>query len=196
MSSKARCGVAIFVLAVCIALLVAGRLIKTPLQVVSSGSTTRVVSVACTFGTNHEYFYGGFGYKAVDSIARVLEKIRNLPVNADAHRLRSSTLKTSTVVWVRFQSPSFGLALGRVVPSPLAGMGPVFQSGPVPVRFLAQLKDIHGVVTTLADSDSRCQDFKHQTYITGWTVPGSLQSGSTIRIESTNGDEVVTFRVP
>jgi hypothetical protein len=42
------------------------------------------------------------------------------------------------------------------------------------------------------------QHYQRKFYVMGWAVPGTLEThrGSLIRIESTNGTEAVTLRVP
>ena len=174
LNHRTRCGAALVLVAAVAILLLEFRGASMPLRITSSSPTLDVASMACTVGTNHAFSYG-----------KIWE--RNEP-------LTSVSQEKSTVIWVSLVRPDFGIVPpGRIVTMP--GGQRVLEVDDQPMPFRAQLKDINGVVTSLAGADSSSHSYKHRAWIMGWRVPGSLQSGSTIRIEFTNGDEAVTFRV-
>jgi len=148
-------------------------------MVVSSDPNIKVCSIVCTFGTNHVYYYG-------DSVDRLMDPLTTRFRDKDASRLRCSTPENSTVVWVRFVHPSYGVPRFRgstVVPS---------------TTFRAQMVDTNGAVILLQALDTLRQDFHSQSLIMGWEVAGKLEAhqGSTIRIEGTNGIGPIILRVP
>ncbi len=76
---------------------------KLPLTIVSFDPQMRI-SARCTVGTNHAYHIGGlWGW---DPFPR---KETTVP-QGDANFLRCSTDEQSTVIWVRFDHPGFGVA--------------------------------------------------------------------------------------
>jgi len=99
--------------------------------------------------------------------------------NTNANRLRCNTDAPSTVIWARFEDDDYGIK----------------PPGGIPMRFQARLTNTNGGVTMLPAVNARMQHYQRKFYVTGWAVPGTLEThrGSLIRIESTNGTEAVTF---
>ncbi len=153
----------------CVVLFQLARPAKPPLMIVSSDPKFRV-SIGCTVGTNHAYYIGGLWGRVPNPLTH-------------KEYLRCNTDQKSTVIWVRFSHPSFGAV-------------PTTRKGP-PQLFNVRLMRSGGEVVPLTVVDTGYQDFKHRYFVTGWVVPGPLEKygGSLVRIESTNGNEVVTFRV-
>ncbi len=144
---------------------------RMPLDVLSSEPGRQVKLVACTFGTNHLYYFGGAWDRLVDPILIRL-------VGPTVFRLPCATETPSTVVWVRFGSPEFR-----------------FQTN-YSEMFRAEIEDTNGVVSVLK-AGSRMM-FANDQYIIGWPLSGELAShrGDVIRVRSTNGNGAATFRVP
>lgn len=164
---------------VCMFLFMAFRPTRMPLVVMSSDPNIHVSSVVCTVGTNHTYYYGDGMDRLMDPVIRRLE-------DTNANRLRCSTSENSTIVWLRFDHPDYGVV-------PLRGR-PVGRLEP----FRAQLIDTNGAVVPLQPVEVRMQHFQRRFVVMGWEVAGQLEGhrGSTIRIEATNRTGEVTLKVP
>ncbi len=163
----------------CLALLVVSRPARPALVVVSSDPGIKVSSVACTFGTNHMYSYEGNADRIIDSLIPGRRE-------KNAAWLSWHTSQNTTVVWVRFVHPSYGIPRFRgaaVVPPPL---------------FRARMADTNGAVTVLKALETFHQDFHSKSLLVGWEIPGQLRahSGATIHVDGTNGIGSVTLRVP
>jgi hypothetical protein len=157
------------------------RPVSMPLTIVSSGPDVRVVSIICTFGTNHVYYYG-------DGMDQIMDPITTRLGDTNAYRLRCATDQPSTVVWVRFTHLDYGVIPPRTSPA----MPPI-----IPPRFRASLTEGSGATTNL-ELESTLQHFRRQFYVAAWALPGPLDAhqGGTIRIEFTKGTEAVTLRIP
>ncbi len=162
-----------------IVLLAGFRSARTPLVIVSSDPNVNVSSVVCTFGTNHVYYWGG----AVD---RLMDPLVTRLSDRNANRMWCRTREGTTVVWVRFVHPDYGIA-----PPQRPRIAP-------PGPFRAQLIGTNGAVTPLETVDALMQSYRHRFLVMGWEIAGQLEAhrGSQIRIEATNGIGSVTFRVP
>lgn len=174
-----RFTVAVIVIAAFLVLFLILHSARMPLAIVSSDPNIQVSSVVCTFGTNHVYYHGDTWDKIMDPLITRLN-------DTNAYRLRCNTDDQSTVIWVRFVHPDYG-----IIPAQTPPRGH-------PMRFHAKLTDTNGVVTPLQSVNASMQHYRRRFYVTGWAVPGKLEThqGSVIRIESTNGAEAVTLRVP
>jgi hypothetical protein len=195
LSHKARWGAALVLLAVVAILLLEFRRGSMPLRIISSSPTLHIAFMACTVGTNHIFYYGRVWDRAGDAFERWRRKRNHIAETPfEGQKLYSVSQEKSTVIWVSLVHPDFGIVPpGQIITTP--GGDSVFRPRGEPMPFQAQLKDTNGVVTWLTGADSCSHSYKERAWITGWKVPGALQSGSTIRIELTNGDEAVTFRV-
>jgi hypothetical protein len=161
----------------CFALLLVFRPTRPALVVVSSDPRITVSSVLCTFGTNHMYCYEG-------TADRITDWLIPSRLDKNAAWLHWHTSENSTVVWVRFVHPSYGVPRFRgaaIVP---------------PSVFTAHIIGTNGAVTLLKSLDTCHQDFHSQSLVTGWEMPGQLKahSGSTIRVDEANG--IGSVRVP
>jgi len=69
--------------------------------------------------------------------------------------------------------------------------------GDIP-RFRVLLRNLSTGAETMLERKQGIQLFKERAVISGYLLPGRLEDyrGSFLRIESTNGEEVVTFRIP
>jgi hypothetical protein len=145
------------------------------------------ISVMCTFGTNHVYYYG-------DAVDRLFDPAIRRWSNTNAYRLRCQTDEPTTVVWVRLEHPDFAKP-----PPPVATpTGPVrWPTVGAHRQFRARLMDA-GAAETILDLKGSLQHYKGGYYVGGWLLSGSLKDhrGNVLHIESTNGTEVVTFRIP
>ena len=75
---------------------------RMPLDVLSTEPGLQVKSVACTFGTNHLYYYG-------NSLTRFADPILIPLIGLNVSRIPCTTETPSTVVWVRFALPEFAI---------------------------------------------------------------------------------------
>lgn len=158
---------------------------SSPLVTISSNAQFGITAT-CTFGTNHVYYYG-------DPVDRVLDPIIRRGSNTNAYRLRVQTTEVTTVVWVRLENPSFAN------PPPLVASATGLVRMPTPDalrQFQARLIEVGG--DSLLDLKSSLQHYKGSYCVGGWLLPRSLQAhrDSVLRIESTNGAEIVTLRIP
>ncbi len=155
---------------------------KLPLTIVSLDPQMRI-SARCTVGTNHAYYVGGLWGRIRDPFPR---KVSTVP-QGDASFLRSSTDEQSTVVWVRFVHPGFGV-----------GSSPRVIGRGATELFRAHLTRTNGETVALAQIGTVHQNFRNRYFVTGWAMPGKLDSyrGALIQIEFTNGGEAVTFKAP
>jgi len=178
MSLKFRALVFVVLTVLAVGLILIYRRAQMPLAIVSSNPKMQV-STVCTFGTNHVYYYGNIGNQIMDPLETRLS-------NTNANRLRCNTDAPSTVIWARFLDADYGIIPPQKPPSG------------IPMRFQARLTDSNGAVMMLPAVNARMQHYQRKFYVMGWTVPGVLEAhrGSLIRIESTNGTEAVTLRVP
>jgi hypothetical protein len=158
---------------------------SSPLVIVSSNANFGI-SAKCTFGTNHVYYYG-------DSVDRILDPAIRRWSDTNAYRIRLYSDQPSTVIWVRLDHPDYA----KPPPLVVTAIGPVrMPSGGQP-QWRARL--INGVGSeTVLERKGSLQHYKGGYYVGGWLLPGSLEDhrGSVLHIESTNGMEVVTFRLP
>ena len=176
MSSKFGAAFFVALIVLAVGFIFVFRRSQMSLAIVSSNPKVQV-STVCTFGTNHVYFTGTIGNRILDPLETRLS-------DTNANRLRCNFDTPSTVIWARFVDADYGIRPPRLV-------------GP-PVRFQARLTDTNSGVTMIPAVNARYQDYQRKFYVTGWVVRGALEAhrGSLIRIESTNGTEAVTLRVP
>jgi hypothetical protein len=146
---------------------------SSPLQVMSCDSRFGI-TVRCTFGTNHVYYYGDLVDRITDPV------IRRWSRTPAPYRLQTRSDQPATIVWVRLDSREFAKAQpGR------------------PPRLNASLKDRTGVQTDLEQQPQSLIHYRRGFAVVGWLLPGPIESHQEglLRVESTNGTEVVTFRV-
>ncbi len=172
---KRHCAFGFFLLALCLIIVLA--LWHQPgtmnLEIVSSDSNIQV-SVSHTFGTNHVYFFRDALGKRVDSL---LSQFMSRPRFA----LDWSTNIPSSVIWVRCTRPGISLNNRPISPWEL---------------FQGELSVAGGRVAPLKPLP--LLSYADGFYVTGWLLSGDLKTNrqSLLRITSTNGNEIVTIRVP
>jgi len=186
-----RCGLVVVPVVVVGALALLWSSHPSPLPIVSSNARFGV-TLRCTFGTNHMHFYGGPLDGLLDPAITRLSPNPNPP-----NRLSFDTADPSTALWVRVTHPDYGNVAARsvVVATPT---GPArYPIGDIP-RFRALLRSPSTGAETTLERKTGIQQFNKRCVISGFSLPGSLEThrGSVLRIESTNGEEVVTFRIP
>jgi hypothetical protein len=133
--------------------------------------------VLCTFGTNHVCYHGDVADKVMDPL---ISRLHDTNVN----RLHSSTLERSTVVWVGFSHPDFGVIPLQAPPKPL-----------LPYR--AELIETNGTVTRLKAVSASMQHYRRKELVVGWEIAVGLEAhrGSMMHIEATNGIGSISLRV-
>ena len=158
-----------------------------PFVIVSSDPKFEI-SARCTFGTNHIYYYGDLVDRMFDPAIKLLSR----DGNQYPYRLRHETTNPGTMVWVRCDHPDDGRWPTTVMATP---MGPVRTPVGRPSRFLGHWTDESGI-KTLLEQKNFLHHYKGGYFVGSWLLPGSLEShrGSVLRIESTNGAEIVTLR--
>jgi hypothetical protein len=99
---------------------------------------------------------------------------------------RGKTRERSTVVWIRWDHPDYGLVPVQT------------DSRPQPVQppFRAQLINASGMSVPLK-SVANLQHYRDKFVVIGWGIAQSLEDhkGSTIRIEALNGEEAALLMV-
>ena len=158
-----------------------------PLSIVSSDPNLGV-AVRCTFGTNHVYS-GDF----LDRLMTVSPggMLRRWSQNQTTSRPQPvsmfSSPQPSTAVWVRLQHQRFGK---------VATQTPVVPIGAV-LRFRGVIKHPSTGIETILEHQSLIRQYNRRSVTAGFLLHGGLDAyrGGVLRIEATNGDEVVTFRI-
>jgi hypothetical protein len=116
---------------------------------------------------------------------------------SNPYRFIFNTPDSSAAVWVCVRHPDYGDVAARttVVATP---NGPVRLPVGGPIQFRALLRDSATGAETVLERKAGGQLFKRELVICGYLLPGPLEGyhGTLLRIESTNREEVVTFRIP
>jgi hypothetical protein len=145
------------------------------------------IQTTITVGTNHVYHYG-------DAIDHVFDPVITRLSDTNANRLRHETPQPSTMLWIRLKHPDFGTGPTALLATPT---GPVRVSLGRIADFRAILKNAAGAETILERSPVS-QHFKQKIIIGGYLLPGPLDlyHGGTLLLQSTNREDVATFRIP
>lgn len=145
---------------------------RTPLMVVATEPGFQVTSVACTYGTNH-LFYSG------NPLTRFADPILVPLIGRYVCQIPLATKTPSTVVWVRFKNPGFGVPGNHFT------------------EIRTEFENPSGAVSTLK-AGIQMTSSRERDFLLCWALPNNPEThrGSLIRIRYTNGNVAATFRLP